>query len=304
MTYKRICLVNSFNYSKYLHDCLNSALGQTIPFDQIIVIDDGSSDSSREIITDYANKFNHIDPIFKINQGQLSNFNAAESLIDINSQIFFLDSDDFYPVDYVELVENCFNHQPWDIAFASRVCFESTERSHPIFLKDNLEDLISLGRENSPMSFIPASKPFELPDLSAIVRALGIWVGMQNSCISISGALFKKIIPYPHFKDWITFADDCFVYASSILGAKKIFLPHIGIYYRLHEQNYHHQGAKKETIKQQAYAKEKLFQFYCDKFSLDYPASYKEFAQNCAYLKSEQKEFVNLFSAGWQKELP
>ena len=46
-------IINNYNYARYLADCLDSALNQTRPFDQVIVVDDGSTDESRTIIEDY-----------------------------------------------------------------------------------------------------------------------------------------------------------------------------------------------------------------------------------------------------------
>jgi glycosyltransferase involved in cell wall biosynthesis len=62
-----ICLINNFNYSQYLPACLDSALSQSIPFDKIIVVDDGSSDNSREIISAYSKAALKIIPVFQEN---------------------------------------------------------------------------------------------------------------------------------------------------------------------------------------------------------------------------------------------
>lgn len=45
--------VPSFNAERTLRDCLESILDQTVPFDQVIVIDDGSTDRTSEIATEF-----------------------------------------------------------------------------------------------------------------------------------------------------------------------------------------------------------------------------------------------------------
>ena len=42
-------IIPVYNVEKYLPECLNSVLSQTIPFDEIILINDGSTDGSRKI---------------------------------------------------------------------------------------------------------------------------------------------------------------------------------------------------------------------------------------------------------------
>src|SRR5262249_43926268 len=77
-------------YARFLQDAIDSALRQTYRRLEVIVVDDGSTDDSREIIQRYGER---IIPILKRNGGQASALNAgfARSHGDI---IIFLDSDD------------------------------------------------------------------------------------------------------------------------------------------------------------------------------------------------------------------
>ena len=67
-------LINNYNYGYFLGAAIESALSQTYQNIEIIVVDDGSTDNSREIIAHYGN---HIIPILKENGGQASAFNAG-----------------------------------------------------------------------------------------------------------------------------------------------------------------------------------------------------------------------------------
>jgi glycosyltransferase involved in cell wall biosynthesis len=83
-------IVDSYNYGRFLREAIDSALGQTYPRTEVIVVDDGSTDHSRAIMAEYRDR---IIPVLKENGGQASAFNAgfAASRGDV---ICFLDSDD------------------------------------------------------------------------------------------------------------------------------------------------------------------------------------------------------------------
>ncbi|MBD2072866.1 glycosyltransferase [Phormidium sp. FACHB-592] len=97
-------LINNYNYGNFIAEAIDSALNQNYPEIEVIVVDDGSTDNSREIIASYGDR---IKPILKKNGGQASAFNAgfAASTGDF---ICFLDSDDLFKVDKVTAVVNAF----------------------------------------------------------------------------------------------------------------------------------------------------------------------------------------------------
>ncbi len=93
-------IINNYNYGSFLNESIDSALNQTYSPIEIIVVDDGSTDNSREIIATYGDK---IIPVLKENGGQASAYNqgfAASS----GEIICFLDSDDWFLKEKVALV--------------------------------------------------------------------------------------------------------------------------------------------------------------------------------------------------------
>jgi glycosyltransferase involved in cell wall biosynthesis len=94
-------IINNYNYDRFLPDAINSAINQTYPHTEIIVVDDGSTDNSRDIIAGYGQR---IIPIFQPNSKQAAAFNSgfAKSKGDI---IIFLDADDYlFPYAVEEIV--------------------------------------------------------------------------------------------------------------------------------------------------------------------------------------------------------
>lgn len=97
-------LINNYNYGRFLPNAIDSALKQTYPNIEVVVVDDGSTDNSREVINSYIDQ---IIPVFKNNGGQASAINAgfAASKGEI---ICFLDADDIFLPDKVSEVVNMF----------------------------------------------------------------------------------------------------------------------------------------------------------------------------------------------------
>ena len=50
-------IIPVYNTEKYLKQCLDSVCAQTLQEIEIICVDDGSTDSSPDILKDYASKF-------------------------------------------------------------------------------------------------------------------------------------------------------------------------------------------------------------------------------------------------------
>jgi glycosyltransferase involved in cell wall biosynthesis len=101
-------VVNNFNYERFLREAIDSALAQTYAPVEVIVIDDGSTDGSREIIASYGDR---VVPILKPNGGQGSTFNAgfAASRGEI---VCFLDADDRFLPDKARRVVEVFEQHP------------------------------------------------------------------------------------------------------------------------------------------------------------------------------------------------
>ena len=96
-------IIPVYNVEKYLSKCIDSVLGQTYTNLDIILVDDGATDSSGRICDEYAAKDNRIRVIHKKNGGLSDARNAG---IDIaqGSLISFLDSDDYLLNDFYDYI--------------------------------------------------------------------------------------------------------------------------------------------------------------------------------------------------------
>ncbi|MEL6223439.1 MAG: glycosyltransferase family 2 protein [Cyanobacteria bacterium J06627_8] len=101
-------IINNYNYGHFLGHAIDSALNQDYPNVEVIVVDDGSTDQSHEVIQGYGDR---IIPILKENGGQASAFNAgfAKSR---GTAIFLLDADDRFSLNKVSTVMQIFAAHP------------------------------------------------------------------------------------------------------------------------------------------------------------------------------------------------
>lgn len=98
-------IVPIYNTEKYIHQCIDSIIGQTYSNLEIILVDDGSPDNCPAICDEYGAKDDRVKVIHKSNGGQSSARNAALDICK-GEYIAFVDSDDWLePSAYAEMME-------------------------------------------------------------------------------------------------------------------------------------------------------------------------------------------------------
>jgi glycosyltransferase involved in cell wall biosynthesis len=206
-------IINNYNYAHFLPQAIDSTLLQTYKNIEVIVVDDGSQDTSKEVIAGYGEQ---IVPILKENGGQASSYNVgfAASQGDI---ICFLDADDvFLPHKIAEIVA-AFNHSE-DIAW----CFHSLklidQQSHPlpgtttvnyITQACDFRSLLAVGK-------MPPSLP-------------------PSSCLCFRRSLLNQILPMPTSR--LLHAGDNYVKFVAVALSKGFMLVDALTLQRIHDAN-------------------------------------------------------------------
>lgn len=215
-TLSACCLINHFNYGKFVEEAVLSVVHQSRPLDEIIVVDDGSRPEDLEILRRICREHPSVRLIEKPNGGQLSCFEVgvAESTADV---AFFLDADDTWDPRYVEVVMKLLEERS-EIEFVA--CNERR------FFTDGRSEVTS--RDDRDLGY-------------SVVRSLkngGAFVGQPTSCLAIKRRVLDDIFPLPQARGWRTCADEALVYGSSVVGARKYFIGEPLVGYRIHGTNH------------------------------------------------------------------
>lgn len=246
-----ICLVNNHNYGRFLEECLTAVFSQTVAFDAVVVVDDGSTDSSRSVLELFKAQRDNLELILKPNGGQLSCFNAAVPYVRDDDIVVLCDSDDVFPPDYVALMMPRYSGRLADYYFCEKREFSSEN------------DSVVTATQTS------GAEDFNFVCTSALVRRFKPWLSRPTSCVSMTGRLYRQLLPFPAEPEWRTRADDVITYGASVIGASKLYVPSVQIGYRVHGNN--HWYGKVRTPEERVRSnnrRESVIGWYCDKRSI------------------------------------
>ncbi|PIG94475.1 glycosyltransferase [Gloeocapsopsis sp. IPPAS B-1203] len=210
-------IINNYNYSCYLKEAIDSALNQTYSRTEVIVVDDGSTDDSPQVIAQYGSQ---IISIIKKNGGQASAFNAgfAASQGDI---IFFLDSDDIFYANKVQEICNI-------------LLSKMVENSY-VMLYHLLE---CIDKNGVPLGQKLPKSPYNLPanlyNYTCQYRFFP-YAASPTSGIAMSRALAEQIFPIPE-QGVLTSADE-FIVRPALLIGEVYGVDQVLAKYRLHNAN-------------------------------------------------------------------
>lgn len=233
-------IVNNYNYADYIGACISSVLSQTYRNLQLLVVDDGSTDSSLECI----NKFNdpRIKVVAKKNCGQLSCFNAAIPYIK-GEIVTFLDADDLYEKEYLEEILSIYKTHNVDFVFTNFSRFGSCQQKG---VSPDVDILVPVSRI---LTYLSKS-----------------WIGGPTSTLSMKASLLCQILPLVDIEpEWRIRADDILIWGASLCNARKFYYHKQLVRYRTHQHNnfYNKQPTSQELEKRQA----SIYRFF-DKFKV------------------------------------
>lgn len=207
-------LIDNYNYGQYIAAAIESALAQTYQNIEIVIVDDGSTDNSKEIIETYKGR---VRTIFKKNGGQPSAFNTGFTACQ-GDIICFLDSDDVYKPNKVEKIVDTYLQYP-DIHW----CFHAY-RDVDVSMEHFISRYPRTEVGSQEIDFREAIKQGEKPLLAP-----------ATSSITFSRKLLARILPMPD--QTVPILNENYIKYCAILLEKGFFLDEELTDLRIHGSN-------------------------------------------------------------------
>lgn len=202
-------LVPIYNVERYLETCLDSLLAQTQADFEAILINDGSTDGSRDIVQRYLDRDGRFVVIDKENSGYGASMNMGLDRAR-GTYVAILESDDFYEADALEKLCNAAEESGAEVAKANFWLYWSTPEERRERFEVVLPDMA--GR---------VCKPLDDPDKTIFYQKPSIWSAVyRRDFLRRAGIRFLETPGASYqdasfnFKvwalaDWVVYLEDC-----------------------------------------------------------------------------------------------
>lgn len=220
-------IVPNFNHAPYLRERLDTIYSQTYPNFEVILLDDCSTDDSRDILNEYAQKYSDITRVAfnEVNAGKVFlQWNKGLSLAR-GEYIWIAESDDYSSPDFIETLMKYFCRESCMIAFARSVFMQEGKQiwSTEEYLAD-----VKRMRWDAPFTLTAST-------------AVRLGFGYKNIIPNVSSAIFRNIGRIPdeviETCSSMHLSSDWIFYLSLIKGGTLSYTNETVNYYRVHPQS-------------------------------------------------------------------
>ena len=211
-------VITNHNYARFLGEAIDSALQQSYAPCDVIVVDDGSNDSSREVLAHYASQ---VQTIFKEQGGQASACNAGFTRCR-GDVIVFLDADDVLLPSAVARVARGFARCPR----AAKVQYRLEVVGVDGVPTGQLIPAASASLPNGDVRHAVMDHPDDLPWAATSGNAFPRWV-------------LERVMPIPT-DSYASIGADMYLANVTALFGPVVSLEEVGARYRIHGSNAYH----------------------------------------------------------------
>ena len=213
-------IVPIYNAEKYLHECLNSIINQSYTNFEVLLINDGSTDSSGIICQKYVERDSRFRYFEKDNGGVASARNLGLERSG-GTYITFIDSDDWVEFNYLEVLYTALKENDTDVAISTYKRFAQDDVFYLRSYSKENDEFLNIGKRNRN-SFLEI-----LPKLGEL----------DHSFYSISSKLIKReIIGNLLFDEQVSYAEDLNFFFHLYLGVESVVYVRDYTYiYRTHD---------------------------------------------------------------------
>lgn len=204
-------IVPVYNAEKYLRQCLDSIISQTLKDIEIICVDDGSTDSSNQILREYQKYDSRIQLITQKNNGLGAARNVGLAVAS-GEFIGFVDSDDFIDTNWFSALYEKAQKFQADVAIGNiKLYFQKYQET-------------KLYRDNSLYQKLAAFNFFQAASLPNIITNIGVWDRIYRRTF-----LGQYNLKNP---EHVIYEDALFSIQTSILANRITVVDNVYYYYR------------------------------------------------------------------------
>jgi Glycosyltransferases, probably involved in cell wall biogenesis len=210
-------IIPFYNSQDFIHECLDSIIGQSYHNIEIICVDDGSTDNTKEILESYRSRDNRFQLIYKVHTGMGAAEARNAGIIQAKGKyLVILDSDDFFDKDLIRLTVEKAENSNADIVL------------YDAFYYDNLSHSLKDVTEILNKTYLPEKEVFSRNDIPKHIFQLNI--GAAWSCIFKKELIEKNNLRFQS----VYHADDLlFTYSALALAERITVLNKRLLYYRM-----------------------------------------------------------------------
>ena len=183
-------IIPIYNSEKYINKCVDAILCQTFKKIEIILINDGSTDKSLEIIESYAKKYDFIKVIDQKNCGVSATRNKGLEVATGN-YVMFIDNDDWIETDYVETFYNTITTTNSDIVIGG---YRRINSKNKVLKKTIISNYIDIYNQIAPWGKI--YKKSYLNNNNIFFRNYVLGEDIYFNCLAYSKTNKIKTIKY------------------------------------------------------------------------------------------------------------
>ncbi len=223
-------IVPNYNHSSYLRRRLDSIYRQTYKNIEVLLLDDCSTDSSREMLLEYADRYPNLTKTFfnQKNSGGVFRQWAKGIKAASGDLIWIAESDDYCDINFLEELVRCFDDEAVMLANAKVEFVRSDETVIPNEFERHFKDLGC--RSKWKWSYVNTAH-------QEVTEALGI----INTVVNASAAIFRRPIDMSLLDDetWLSMrvVGDWIFYLHQIRGGKIAYSVDTVSYFRRHEES-------------------------------------------------------------------
>lgn len=284
-------VVPNYNHAPYLRQRLDSIYGQTYPNIRVLLLDDCSTDDSRAILREYAERHPEITRLIfnPTNSGGVFR-QWQKGIASADSELIWIaESDDYCDTGFLASLVPYFMDEAVKLAYA-----------HSVFVTET----------GAPMGFTFESYLGELSldhwRRSYVTTAhdeVSNYLGRKNTIPNVSSALFRRfdlgpLLAATHWID-MRICGDWIFYLHAVRGGKIAYCAEVDNYYRFHSAN-----SSTKTYADQSYYREheevaceiaRLYRVPAQTLEVHRDLIRRFFAQNAGHLAAEGIDFDSLY---------